>query len=140
MNLEKKYLLPSISPEAVPFWEGTAQEKLLMQRCLKCEYLNWFPRARCRRCGGTDLRWDLMSGNGLIYSFSIIYQESSFPFPVPYVLALVDLVEGPRMMTHIRTDDPACVQVGSSVSVCFERISGDIALPMFTLVPSTASD
>jgi hypothetical protein len=80
------------------------------------------------------MEWILGTGKGVIYSFSIVNRPPSPAFAVPYVLALVDLEEGPRLMTHIVECAPEDVAVGRSVAVGFRRVSDEISVPVFTLV------
>ena len=79
---------------------------------------------------GTDLDWEEVSGEGVVVTYSVVQQAPSPNFATPYVLAVVDLAEGPRMMANILGCPPGEVSVGLRVQVSFER-RGDIVLPQF---------
>lgn len=113
------------------FWEQCKAGELCLPRCRGCGEFNWFPRAMCRYCSGTDMEWVPMSGQATVYSFSVVDRPPSPHLPRRYVLALVDLDEGVRMMTHLVDCDPAGVRIGMRVSVRFRPVSGEISLPVF---------
>src|SRR5206468_2761141 len=94
-----------------------------------------FPRPRCVRCGGS-IAWLEASGEGRVYSYTVVHRaphESLVPL-VPYVVALVDLAEGVRMMSRVRAADSGVVQIGAAVRVAFERVSDEVTLPLFEVV------
>ena len=99
--------MPAITNEAKPFWDAAAQKKLLMQHCQDCGAWVWTPRPPCNECGSEHIDVDAMSGKGEIYSFTVIRQvvgraaSKAFEPDIPYVVAWVDLDEGPRMITNI---------------------------------------
>lgn len=99
--------LPAISPEAEPYWEATRERKLLLQRCRACGLHQFYPRALCAHCGGTDLDWTEASGRATVYSRTTVMRSPSPEREAPYVVALVDLAEGPRMLTNL-LGDAAC--------------------------------
>ena len=129
--------LPAITTEAKPFWEAAAQNKLVVQRCLNCHAYVWTPRPACYECGGEELEWKDVSGKGTVYSFTVIRQvvgraaSKAFEPDVPYVVAWVDLEEGPRMISNVIGCPVEDVKIGMKVSVVFEQQSPDIWLPKF---------
>jgi uncharacterized OB-fold protein len=129
--------LPAITTEAKPFWDGAAQQKLVMQRCQECRAWVWTPRPSCNECGSERLEWMPMSGKGQIYSFTVIRQiagraaSKAFEPDVPYVVAWIDLDEGPRMTSNIVGCAVEDVKLDMKVSVAFEQASPDIWLPKF---------
>lgn len=125
--------LPIPDEDSGPFWQGCTEGVLRFQWCASCGELNWFPRRLCRRCGADDLEWRTAPGTGRIYTFSIVRRPPSPEFPPAYALALIDVDSGPRMMSHVRSIDDEVVRIGSLVTVEFERLSEDIALPVFVL-------
>jgi uncharacterized OB-fold protein len=126
--------MPTADSEA--FWDGCRRGLLLIPQCRVCGELNWFPRAMCRRCSADDLEWVPMSGAGTIYSFSVVSRPPAPDLPDSYVLGLVDLAEGVRLMTHI-VDCPAeAVQIGLPVTLRFEQLTDEISLPVFAPVAS----
>lgn len=123
--------VPVPTADSEVFWERCRAGELWLPRCRECGELNWFPRAMCRYCSGTDMEWVPMSGRATVYSFSVVDRPPSPDLPGRYVLALVDLDEGVRMMTHIVGCDPAEASIGMRVSVRFQPVSDEISLPVF---------
>ena len=111
-----------------------------MQRCAACGRLQFYPRRYCVVCLSDQIAWEIVSGRGTVYSYSTIYRALSpaFKDQVPYIVAAIDLREGPRMMTRLVDCAPADVHVGMPVEVAFLRESEEIALPVFRpLAPKT---
>ena len=125
--------LPVITEENRPFWEGCQQEKFLLQYCESCQRYQFYPRLYCMQCGFEGLRWKEVSGHGVIYSYTIIHQNRSPEFmpDVPYNVAIVQLEEGPRMLSSIVDIAPAELHVDLPVSVVFEKVTDTISLPRF---------
>jgi uncharacterized OB-fold protein len=124
---------PVIDGDSAPFWEAARAHQLRLQQCGACARFVYYPRALCPHCHATNLVWREVSGLGRIYSFTISRRAPSAEFEptVPYVVALVQLDEGPRMLTNIVTDDVASVQCEDRVRVVFRDIGEDVVLPMF---------
>ncbi|MBW2366761.1 MAG: Zn-ribbon domain-containing OB-fold protein [Deltaproteobacteria bacterium] len=125
--------LPAIQPWSRKFWEGTKQNKLLIQECKGCSEKIFYPRKTCPECWSSDLDWSEASGRGKIYTYTVTLGgvEKKFAGDLPYVLAYVDLEEGIRMMTRIVECDPEAVAIGMDVEVVFEAVTEDITLPLF---------
>ena len=125
------------SEEAGPFWEGTRTQTLLLPWCTECEQAFWYPRAACPRCLSPSIEWRPASGKGTVYAFSVQHNAAlpEFKDLVPYVVALVDLDEGVRMMTNIVGLDPAQVAVGQPVQVRWEPV--DDGRSVVTFEPAT---
>jgi len=124
-------LAPSMTPDTQFFWDGVRAHKLLIQRCGGCGALRHPPRPMCPHC--QSLEWDAIesSGRGALFSF-VIPRHPPLPwFPEPYVVALVDLEEGTRLVTNIVGVAPDAVTIGMPVVVRFEHFDGDVVLPMF---------
>ena len=123
---------PAINPETKTFWDATAEGRLLLTKCPTCDLVIWYPKAICVSCGGTPTEWIEASGQGTIYSFSItrrgqgLYRDAS-----PYVLAYVELEEGPRIVTNVVDSDPDSLSVGQAVEVVFHDTGKGNALPRF---------
>ena len=129
--------LPSPAPapnaETAPFWDATARGVMLLQRCNSCGSTIWYPRWLCPICGSTDTSWYEASGRGSIYSFTVVRRgDGPYREVGPYVLAYVELEEGPRIVTNVLTDDPDAVRVGQAVTVTFTDTGEGTALPRFT--------
>jgi uncharacterized protein len=85
-----------------PYWADAAEGRLVLPRCRACAFVTWYPRDRCASCGSQDIEWIAATGKGTVYSFSIVRKTTGdFADSVPYVLAYVDLAEGPRVLTNI---------------------------------------
>ena len=136
-ELDVRKPLPAITTEAKPFWDAAAQNKLMIQRCQDCRAWVWTPRPSCNECGSERIEWTLMSGKGEVYSFTVIRQvvgraaSKAFEPDIPYVIAWVDLDEGPRLITNIVQCPVENVQLGMKVAVAFEQAAKDICLPKF---------
>ncbi|HWF24959.1 MAG TPA: Zn-ribbon domain-containing OB-fold protein [Solirubrobacteraceae bacterium] len=131
-------LLAGWSPSEVtrPYWDAAATGRLCLQRCQGCGALQHPPRALCTGCGGPSrLVWEEVSGAGSIYSSTAIHRAliPALATHVPYTLAVVELDEGPRMVTAVRGASLEAVTIGSRVRVAFESVSAEVVLPVFTL-------
>ena len=126
--------LPVPTPETRPFWDAARRHELCVQRCRTCERWVFYPRVVCPHCFGRDLDWQQVSGRGTLHTFTVVYRgQRQFPLPTPYVIAVVELDEGARLMTNLIgvEPDPAKLRIGMPVEVVFEDVSPDIALPRF---------
>jgi hypothetical protein len=126
--------IPVPTPETRPFWDATRRHELTLPRCRACGTLHYYPRASCPHCLSGDLAWERVSGRGRLHTFTIVHRgQRGFPLGEPYVIAIVELDCGPRMMSNLVgvTMDPAQVRIGMPVEVVFEDVSDTIALPRF---------
>jgi uncharacterized OB-fold protein len=124
---------PRPNLETKPFWDATAEGRLVLPRCNACATIIWTPRLFCPACGSTDVSWFDASGRGTIYSFSIIRKgQGQYREAGPYVLAYVELEEGPRVMTNIVDCDPESLEVGQAVRVVWHDTGEGSALDRFT--------
>jgi uncharacterized OB-fold protein len=126
---------PIPDAESEPFWSGTLDGKLLVQECTVCHQRQLYGRSLCTNCHSAALNWIETSGKGTIYSRTIIRQNPSrsFKHMIPFIVALVDLDEGPRMMTNVVGTPAEAVRIGDRVRVTFEPVSDAAALPLFEL-------
>lgn len=124
--------LPKITPGAELFWDYCRGEKLVLPFCNQCAAFFYYPRTWCPSCFNQDLHWKPVSGRGVVHSFSVIHQSPmpSFDADVPYVLAIIELAEGPRMLTNIVNCDVNAVVVDMPVNVVFEK-RGNMKVPQF---------
>ena len=124
-------LAPSITPDTRFLWEGFADHKLLIQRCAECRALRHPPRPMCPRCN--SLVWDTVesSGRGEVFSF-VMPQHPPYPwFEYPYIVVLVELAEGIRLVSNLREIAPADVTIGMRVEVFYEHFDDGLVLPQF---------
>jgi uncharacterized OB-fold protein len=125
--------LPQPQPDALtaPFWEACRREVLEVSACADCEHRFLPPGPCCPRCWSPRLALQEVSGRGRVFSFAV-YRRTYHPaFPAPYVVALVELDEGPRLISNIVGCAPEEVAVDMPVEVRFE-VAGDFTLPRFT--------
>jgi uncharacterized OB-fold protein len=123
---------PKPTPLTAPFWEGTKEHELRVQRCNTCERFFFYPRSSCRYCQSTDVEWRRVSGKAKLASF--IINRKPVVGTEPQIIALVDLAEGPRMLTNVIDvePEPANLRLGMSLHVKFVDRE-DMVLPMFVI-------
>lgn len=117
---------PVPEPETQRFWDALNDHVLALQRCATCQEVIWYPRFFCPRCGGTDTSWFQASGDGVIYTFTVVRKSRrpGYDTAVPYVVASVELDEGPRIFANIVDCDPGDVRIGQRVRVTFVPADG----------------
>ena len=125
--------LPTPDAATGPYWAAAQAHRLAMPRCRDCGHYHFYPRTLCPQCSSAQLEWKDCSGDGVVYSFTVIHRAPSpaFAAAVPYVVAVVQLAEGPRLMTNITGCVPDVVRIGMPVRVTFQKVSDEISLPMF---------
>jgi uncharacterized protein len=122
-----------VTLEGKAFWDATTEGKLLLSRCNSCESVIWYPRSFCPACASTDTSWFESGGHGTIYSFSITRKGAGAWTDVgPYVIAYVELDEGPRVLTNIVGCPVDDVRIGMSVRVVFDPTPEGPAVYRFT--------
>lgn len=124
-----------ITPETRPYWDGLKQGKLLLPKCAACRHVFFYPRVVCPRCHSRDLGWIESRGRGTLHSFAIAQQAFNPAFKVapPYVLAMIELEEGPRMLSNLINvkPDPTAIACDMEVEVVFQKVADDVTLPLF---------
>lgn len=125
--------LPDPTDASRPFWDACRRHELRIQRCLDCGSLIHYPKIHCPKDGGERFEWALMSGRGSVYSFIVCHRafHESFKPEVPYVVAVIELEEGVRLMSNVIGVDPDDVHVGMAVAVEFEDVNESFSLPKF---------
>ena len=124
--------LPAVDDVSKPYWEAAARGELLIQECPACGNRQFYPRALCTACAATP-EWLTTSGRGSVYTYTVIRQNWSEPFRsmLPYIVAMVELEEGPRLMSNITDCAPEDISVGMPVEVWFEPVEDGLAIPLF---------
>lgn len=118
-----------------PYWEGLAQGELRIQRCATCSRAIFYPRALCPHCSSDQLSWIVATGQGTIYSYTVVHQAFGvFAEDTPFVVAIVELEEGVRMMTRIVDAPRERITIGATVHVTFASLGENLTLPYFHLV------
>ncbi len=112
---------PDPNPDDAPFWAAAAEGRLILPRCNSCGGFIWYPRTFCPDCHTIGVEWVDASGRGTVYSFTV-NQRGQGPWAdhSPYVIAYVQLDEGPRVLTNIVGADPDQIRVGDAVTAVFE--------------------
>lgn len=123
--------LPTPTPETAPYWEGARAGELRIQRCRACTQAYFYPRPYCPQCGSADVEWFVASGRATLASY-IISERAAPGFDAPYAIAIVELEEGPRMMTNIVEVEPTPERLvlDMALEVRFED-RGEITVPVF---------
>lgn len=125
--------VPEVTTETEPFWRGASEGRFLLCECRECGLVYHYPRALCPDCFGEDVAWHEANGEGRIHSYSIARQASGWPdAALPLVVAYVELVEGPRVMTNVIDCEPKAVAVGVPVETRFVPTDQeDVSIPVF---------
>ena len=128
--------LPQPTDLTRPYWQAAARGELHLQQCQDCQRWQFYPRPFCLLCESEALQWHAASGLGRIYTSTVNYRAPN-PFMkqrLPYVVAMIELDEGPRLMANVLDAQPGDVAIGRRVEVVFERVSDEMALPQFRLL------
>ncbi|POX37143.1 hypothetical protein C3486_29920 [Streptomyces sp. Ru73] len=136
-----RYDLPETDAFTRPYWDAAADGRLLIRRCRAagCGAAHHCPREFCPRCWSEDVTWEEASGLATLYTWSVVHRNDLPPFGgrVPYTAAVVDLAEGPRMMTEVVDCPEEELRIGMALRVRFRPGGGDApAVPVFG--PATA--
>lgn len=134
--MEQEYLTPQpITPESKPYWDGMKESKLMLPKCQDCGQVHFYPRVFCPACHSRNLTWIQGSGKGKLYSFAILQRpfNRAVKVPTPYVLAMVELEEGPRMMSVLVNvaPDPAVVKCDMPVEIVYKKLTDEATIPLF---------
>jgi uncharacterized protein len=109
-----------VTTETKPFWDATINGQLMLPHCSVCSATLWYPKGFCPLCSSSSIEWVPSSGRGVIYSFSITRKGAGvWADHSPYVIAYVELDEGPRVLTNIVGCDVDAVRIGMPVEVVF---------------------
>ena len=128
MSFPASHVIPApvANPETEAFWAAANEGRLLLRRCLACNKVHYYPRSLCPHCYG-ETAWEQASGQGRIYSFSVVRWGAA-----PYVIAFVALAEGVTMMTNIVDCDVDSVRIDQPVHLVFKPSESGQLVPMFT--------
>lgn len=118
--------VPRPNGDTQPFWDACNEDRLIYQKCRNCGHAQFYPRSACVKCESADLEWVDAAPSGTVHSFTIVQRAPSPAFrgDVPYVLALIDLDDGFRMMMNVIDGDPEDVAIGKPVRIVFEQRDG----------------
>ena len=124
---ERKIQAPAPNLETQAFWDACAQGKLMIGRCNACGKPHYYPRALCPFCFSDQTELQQASGDGVIYTYSVMRRT-----PIPYAIGYVTLAEGPTIMTNIVDCDLDQIRIGQPVRLVFKETDGGPPVPMFT--------
>lgn len=139
-------LLPVVDDDGAPFWKGTRQGELRMQRCAQCARFRFPPRPMCPWCHSTESEWPALSGRGTVWSFVVSHPPllPAYAALAPYNTVVVALDEDPSLRlvgnlvagpgAPINSVDPATIEIGAPVQVVFDRASEEFVLPRWVRV------
>lgn len=115
------------TPDTRPYWDALEQRKLLLHRCRDCGKAHHYPRAHCPFCFGGNLAWEEASGRGSVYSYSVMHRADP-----PYVMAYIELEEGPVIMSNLVDTPFDKIKIGAAVTVDFVSSPGsDLTIAVF---------
>jgi hypothetical protein len=125
--------LPTIDDDSRPFWDAAKEGRFLVARCGSCGRAHHYPRPFCPFCHSDQVTWEQASGRATLYTHSTVYMNDLAPFRdrLPYVAALVELEEGPRIMTTIVDCPTEDLRIGMPLQVAFRELDDDITAPVF---------
>ena len=128
-----KHPKPALDQETRAYWEGAGRHELVLQRCVACGATQHRPRALCATCLSERIEHFVASGRGTLHTYTVTHQNQApgFREALPCVLAVVQLDEGPRMMTNLVGCAPDAVRIGMPVVVEYEDVTSEITLAKF---------
>lgn len=136
MSITYNKPLPEPQKWSQEFWKGTKGHKFLLKKCKDCGNIDHPPYMHCTECLSTNHEWVEASGKGKIYTFSTTFVGAppAFIDEQPYTMAMIDLAEGPRMLTKIVGSKPEDIKIGLDVEVVFEDVTEEVTLVMFKII------
>lgn len=132
--------VPEVSddPATRAFWDGIRQGRLLLEQCLACRAVIWYPRGFCPGCGSAATEWIAASGHGSVYSYTVARKSfGTYAAVTPYVIAYVELEEGPRVLSNVIDVAPGDMAIGMRVEAVFESDGERLA---YRFRPATAEE
>lgn len=129
--------VPAPDADERPFYEAAGRGELTYQRCPGCGHAQFYPRPLCTSCAG-EPEWVAASGRGTVFTFTVVRQNHAPPFrdELPYVVALVELEEGVRMVGNVTGCAPAEVHVGMAVEAYAVEFEDGLAVPFWRPAPA----
>jgi uncharacterized OB-fold protein len=126
-------IIPGMTDLTRPYWVAAREGRLVLQHCPDCDQAWHPPLPRCPYCHGAGLSWKQAAGTGTIYTYTVVRHptHAALAGRVPYVIALVELDEGPRLVSGITGCDVDRVRAGMRVRVRFTDVTDEVTLPFF---------
>jgi uncharacterized OB-fold protein len=137
--MQEEFPRPPSSGDGAAFWEFARLGELRVQRCIECALHRYFPRPRCARCQSPLFEWALCAGTGSVHSYTICYPPvlPAFATKVPYNVVVVELDEGPFIVSNLVGCENEEIAVGMAVEACFVVIDEALTIPQFRPVAPT---
>lgn len=128
--------LPQPTIDSQPYWDGLKQRRLLLQTCGNCRKIRHYPRPVCDACYSMDVDWTDAHGRGVVHSWTQTHHPFHLGFrgETPYILVIVELIEGVRMQSQLIDASIERVHIGLAVEVIFIDATDDVTLPLFRIV------
>lgn len=128
-----RFDLPTMDDDSRTFWEAARDGRFLIKRCRGCGEAHYYPRPFCPHCWSDEVGWEEASGRATLYTWSVVHRNDLAPFAerLPYVAAVVDLVEGPRAITNVVGCEPGSLAAGMALKVGFEDVGEGVTIPVF---------
>lgn len=128
-----RFDLPTIEGETRPYWDAARERRLLIKRCDDCGRAHHYPRPFCPSCWSSNVQWEDASGRATLYTWSVVHRNDLPPFTdkVPYVTAIVELEEGPRMSANVEDCPFDQLRAGMALAVEFRVVTDDLTVPIF---------
>ncbi len=126
--------LPQPTPETQPFWDSLKRHQMQLQCCQDCRDFYFYPRPFCPKCYSTNVAWEDVSGKATLETYVINHRAAPrFEEDAPYVIAVVTLAEGPRMMTNLVgvEPEPVALSPDMALEVVYDDVTDEITLPKF---------
>lgn len=125
--------LPNVNDDNKEFWAGCKIHQLRFQRCQSCGHVRWPASMFCPLCLARETEWIMSGGKGRVYTYAVYHvaYHPGFESELPYVVAIVELDEGPRLLTNLVDCKPNEVTCDMRVEVTWEDITEDFSLPKF---------
>jgi uncharacterized OB-fold protein len=129
--------LPLVTEDNAPYWRSARDHAAAMQRCTQCSQFRFYPSNACHHCGSLAAEWVPVSGEGTVYSYTVVHRAGvgAFAARMPFTVVLVTLDEGPTMMANLLDDAGNDVSdgvtIGMRVRMAYEDVTDDITLPVF---------
>jgi uncharacterized OB-fold protein len=125
--------LPKATPETQPFWDGLKEHELRVMHCTACDLTYLYPRPHCPRCLSDKTEWRKASGRGKLHTFGINHRPARGFEGGPYVIAVVELDEGPRLMSNLVDveQDPSKLQIDMPLEIVYDDVTDEVTLPKF---------
>jgi uncharacterized protein len=125
--------LPKLNSDAKPFWDGCKNHELRFQQCQACGHVRWPSSIICPKCNKRETRWVIAGGHGTIYTYAVyhIAYHPGFSDDIPYVVAIVELDEGPHLLTNIINCNHQEIRCGMDVIVVWDDVTPETTVPKF---------